>query len=90
MLGGIRPYAIGIRPQGDVAVIGTQGGGTRDNDIEDIADLKSKPPRIVNSITVGPQVEGVAMAPDGRFVVPPSPTIRTRPSASLSSAPTDC
>jgi hypothetical protein len=37
-----------------------------DNDVVDIVDLKSNPPR--NSITVGPQVEGVAMAPDGRFV----------------------
>jgi DNA-binding beta-propeller fold protein YncE len=68
MVGGIRPYALGITPNGHVAVIGTQGGGTGDNDVVDIVDLKSNPPRIVNSITVGPQVEGVAMAPDGRFV----------------------
>lgn len=68
MVGGIRPYSLEISSKGDIAVFGNQGGGTGDADIIEVIDLKAKPPRIVNSVSVGQTPEGVAMSPNGAFV----------------------
>jgi DNA-binding beta-propeller fold protein YncE len=68
MVGGIRPYSLGISSKGDVAVFGNQGGGQGDTDIINVVDLKQNPPRIVDSIAVGQTPEGVAMSPDGAYV----------------------
>jgi DNA-binding beta-propeller fold protein YncE len=68
MMGGIRPYSLEISPKGDVAVVSNQGGGQGDNDVITVIDLKAQPPRIVDTISVGPTPEGVAMSPDGGYV----------------------
>jgi DNA-binding beta-propeller fold protein YncE len=68
MVGGYRPYSMDISAKGDVAVIANEGGGTGDADAINIVDLKSKPPRIVDTISVGPTPEGVAMSADGAYV----------------------
>lgn len=68
MSGGIRPYAIVITPSGDAAFIGNQGGGFGDTDTVDAIDLKANPPRIVNTISVGQIVEGLALSPDGKYL----------------------
>src|SRR6266545_1286108 len=68
MVGGIRPYSLEIGPQGDVAVFGNQGGGQGDADVINVIDLAAKPPRIVDTISVGQSPEGVAMSADGKFV----------------------
>ncbi len=68
MVGGIRPYAIEVGPKGDVAIVGNQGGGQGDADTINVIDLAAKPPRIVDTISVGQTVEGVSISHDGAHV----------------------
>jgi DNA-binding beta-propeller fold protein YncE len=68
MVGGIRPYSLEISAKGDVAVFSNQGGGQGDIDVINVIDLKAKPPRIVDTISVGQTPEGVAMSSDGAYV----------------------
>jgi DNA-binding beta-propeller fold protein YncE len=68
MVGGIRPYSLEISSKGDVAVFGNQGGGQGDLDVINVVDLKSNPPRIVDTISVGQTPEGIAMSRDGQYV----------------------
>jgi DNA-binding beta-propeller fold protein YncE len=68
MTGGFRPYSLEISSKGDIAVFGNQGGGTGDDDVINVVDLKSNPPRVVDTISVGPTPEGVAMSPSGKYV----------------------
>lgn len=68
MVGGYRPYSIEVSPKGDVAIFGNQGGGQGDLDVINVVDLKSNPPRVVDTISVGQTPEGVGMSPDGSHV----------------------
>jgi len=68
MVGGYRPYGIEISPKSDVAVVGNQGGGQGDLDTVTVIDLKSNPPRVVDSVTVGQTPEGVALSGDGAYL----------------------
>ncbi len=68
MVGGIRPYSLEISAKGDIAVFSDQGGGQGDIDVINVIDLKSKPPRVVDTISVGQTPEGVAMSSDGNYV----------------------
>src|SRR5262249_31522943 len=58
MVAGIRPYSITVSPKGDVAVLTNQGGNQGDVDVISVIDLKQKPPRVVDHITVGQVPEG--------------------------------
>jgi DNA-binding beta-propeller fold protein YncE len=68
MVGGYRPYSLEISAKGDVAVFGNQGGGQGDLDVINVVDLKSNPPRVVDTISVGQTPEGVGMSGDGAYV----------------------
>jgi WD40 repeat protein len=68
MVGGVRPYSLEISSKGDVAVVSNQGGGQGDNDTITVMDLKSVPPRVVDTISVGQTPEGVSMSRDGAYV----------------------
>jgi DNA-binding beta-propeller fold protein YncE len=68
MVGGVRPYSLEISSSGDVAVFSNQGGGQGDIDVINIIDLKAKPPRIVDTISVGQTPEGIGMSGDGKYV----------------------
>jgi DNA-binding beta-propeller fold protein YncE len=68
MVGGIRPYSLEISPKGDVAVFSDQGGGQGDIDVVNVIDLTTKPPRVVNTVSVGQTPEGVSMSHDGKHV----------------------
>jgi DNA-binding beta-propeller fold protein YncE len=68
MTGGFRPYSLEMSPKGDIAVFGNQGGGTGDDDVINVVDLKSNPPHVIDTISVGPTPEGVAMSPKGNFI----------------------
>lgn len=68
MVGGVRPYSLEISSKGDVAVVSDQGGGQGDIDVINVIDLKVKPPRVVNTVSVGQTPEGVAMSHDGKHV----------------------
>jgi len=68
MVGGVRPYSLEISSKGDVAVVSNQGGGQGDTDTITVIDLKAKPPRVVDTISVGQTPEGVGMSGDGAYV----------------------
>jgi DNA-binding beta-propeller fold protein YncE len=65
---GLRPYQIDVASSGEVAVVANIGLGQGDADTVSVIDLKAKPPRVVNTVTVGQTPEGIKMSPDGRFV----------------------
>jgi DNA-binding beta-propeller fold protein YncE len=65
----LNPYSLEITPDGAVAVTGNIGNGpTGGADTLSVLDLRSSPPRLVNTVSVGLIPEGVAMSPDGRHV----------------------
>lgn len=65
---GLRPYSMDTAGAGDTAVVGNVGVGQGDADTISIIDLKAKPPRVANTVSVGQTPEGVKMSPDGNFV----------------------
>jgi DNA-binding beta-propeller fold protein YncE len=64
---GLRPYPLDISSRGDVAVISNIGIGTGDADTASLIDLQAKPPRVVDTVTVGQTPEGLKLSPDGRY-----------------------
>jgi len=65
---GMRPYGIDITPKGDVAVVANIGTGSGDADTVSVIDMRMKPPRIVNTVSVGQTPEGIKISPDGTYV----------------------
>jgi DNA-binding beta-propeller fold protein YncE len=65
---GVRPGALEISPSGAWAVVGNLGGGQGDEETVSLIDLTAKPPRVVDTITVGQTPEGVKVSPDGMHV----------------------
>ena len=65
---GLRPYPLDISSRGDVAVVANIGIGQGDADTASLIDLQAKPPRLVDTVTVGQTPEGLKMSPDGRYV----------------------
>jgi DNA-binding beta-propeller fold protein YncE len=68
MLGGYRPYSMDISSKGDIAVVANEGGGQGEADVVTVIDLKARPPQIVDSISVGPTPEAVALSSDGAYL----------------------
>jgi DNA-binding beta-propeller fold protein YncE len=64
----LRPYPLDIGSRGDVAVVANIGIGQGDADTASLIDLQAKPPRVVDTVTVGQTPEGLKMAPDGVHV----------------------
>ena len=65
---GIRPYSIEMSPSGDVSIVGNTGVGSGDADTVSVIDLKASPIRVVDTVTVGPNPEGLRISPDGKFL----------------------
>lgn len=65
---GLRPYGIDISPKGDIAVVANIGIGAGDTDTVSIIDMTLKPPRVVDTFSVGQTPEGIKFSPDGRHV----------------------
>lgn len=65
---GLRPSAIDIAPRGDFAMVANAGRGSGDTDTISVIDLVLKPPRVVNTVSVGPTPSGIKLSPDGRFL----------------------
>ncbi len=65
---GLRPYGIDIAGPGEHAVVANIGIGAGDQDTISLIDLKAKPSRVVNTVTVGQTPEGLKMSPDGQHV----------------------
>ena len=64
---GLRPYQIDITGTGDIAIVANIGLGGGDADTISVIDLKAKPSRVVNTVTVGQTPEGLKMSPDGQL-----------------------
>lgn len=68
MFPGQRPYGIEISSKGDIAVVANIGAGQGDADTVSVIDMKARPVRVVDTVTVGQTPEGIAMSPDGKWV----------------------
>ena len=68
MFPGQRPYGIEISRKGDVAVVANIGAGQGDSDTISLIDMRAKPVRVVETVSVGQTPEGIAMSPDGKWV----------------------
>ena len=69
MVGGIRPYSLEISARGDIArVQRTRWRPRRYRRVSMSSTSGSKPPRVVDTISVGQTPEGVAMSSDGKYV----------------------
>jgi DNA-binding beta-propeller fold protein YncE len=65
---GLRPYGIEMAPKGDIAVVANVGTGGGDADTVSVIDLIAKPPRVIDTTTVGQTPEGIALSPDGAYL----------------------
>jgi DNA-binding beta-propeller fold protein YncE len=65
---GLKPYGAGISPRGDFAVVTNVGMGNGDSDTMSLIDLTASPPRVVDTVTVGPSPESMTIAPDGKHI----------------------
>jgi DNA-binding beta-propeller fold protein YncE len=62
---GLRPYAVDISARGDIAIVANLGLATGDADTISIIDVAGKPPRVVDTFTVGHAPEGIVLSADG-------------------------
>jgi DNA-binding beta-propeller fold protein YncE len=65
---GLRPYAIDVSAKGQIAVVANVGHGLGDADTVSVIDLKARPPRVVETVSVGPTPEGLKLSPDGKWL----------------------
>lgn len=65
---GVRPYGMGITPNGQWAVVANIGRGTGDADTVSLIDLRREPLLTADTISVGPTPEGIQVSPDNRHV----------------------
>ena len=69
---GVNPYAVDVSSDGRWAVIGNTGAAGRivdDADVVTLVDVSKRPFRAVQQISVPATPEGVAISPDGRWIV---------------------
>src|ERR1700741_866258 len=69
---GVNPYAVDVSSNGRWAVIGNTGVGGRivaDADVVTLVDVSKRPFRAVQQISVPSSPEGVAISPDGKWIV---------------------
>jgi DNA-binding beta-propeller fold protein YncE len=67
MSAGQRPYGAAISADGTVAVVANIGRGSGDADTVSVIDLTAKPPRVVETVSVGQTPEGIMLSPDGKL-----------------------
>ncbi len=65
---GIRPYGMGITPNGQWAVVANIGRGSGDADTVSLIDLRRDIYLTADTISVGPTPEGIQVSPDNRHV----------------------
>lgn len=65
---GLRPYGIDFCVPGSIAVVANIGVGQGDADTISVVDMTARPPRIIETLTVGQTPEGIKCSPDGSYV----------------------
>jgi DNA-binding beta-propeller fold protein YncE len=68
LFAGLRPYQIDTTGNGDVAIVANIGASGGDTDSISLIDMRAKPIRVVNTVSVGQTPEGMKMSPDGGYV----------------------
>jgi YVTN family beta-propeller protein len=68
MYPGQRPYGIDICAPGAIAVVASIGLGQGDEDTISVIDVQARPPRVIETISVGQTPEGITCSRDGRLV----------------------
>lgn len=63
---GYRPYGVDIASDGSIAVVANAGRNTGDSETASLVDLRTDPPRVVDTVSVGPTPEGITLSPDGK------------------------
>lgn len=64
-----QPYRVVITPDGELALTAGQGFGSgTDRDAVTVIDLKSRPMRTIDYVTVGAVPESIEISPDGKFL----------------------
>ncbi len=66
--GGLRPYGLDISSRGDIAVAANVGMGGGDVDTVSVIDMRMKPPRTVDVVSVAQTLEGIKLSPDGALL----------------------
>jgi DNA-binding beta-propeller fold protein YncE len=69
IVAGIRPYGIVMSPSGQFAYVANIGGSPGDAATVSVIDLRTPPPRVIDTISVGPTPEGLALSHDGKLLV---------------------
>src|SRR5262245_42336291 len=64
----MRPYMLDINHDGSMAAVGNMGRGDGDMDTVSLIDLKQKPFRTVETLSVGHTPEGLKFSPDGKLL----------------------
>jgi DNA-binding beta-propeller fold protein YncE len=67
MSAGQRLYGAAVSADGSVAVVANIGRGSGDADTVSLIDLTAKPPRVVETVTVGQTPEGIMLSPDNKL-----------------------
>ncbi|AJP47666.1 hypothetical protein PG1C_02715 [Rugosibacter aromaticivorans] len=67
MVAGVRPFSVSYCGGTGLAVVSNMGVNG-DADTISLIDTTAAPPRVVDTVSVGPVPEGVACAPDGQYV----------------------
>lgn len=65
---GLRPYGIDYCVPGSIAVVANVGAGQGDADTIGVIDMTARPPRIIETLSVGQTPEGIKCSPDGSYV----------------------
>src|SRR5207245_1804660 len=65
---GLRPYGIDVSSKGDFAAVANIGLGQGDTDTVSLLAVRARPPRVVETVSVGQTPEGIKVSPDGRHV----------------------
>lgn len=68
IVAGIRPYGIVMNPSGQFAYVANIGNSPGDAATVSVIDLRTPPPRVVDTISVGPTPEGLALSHDGKLL----------------------
>lgn len=64
----VRPYGMGITPDGRWAVAANIGRGSGDTDTVTLINMEREPYLAVDTVSVGPTPEGIQVSPDNRHV----------------------
>jgi DNA-binding beta-propeller fold protein YncE len=65
---GLRPYGLDISSDGKYAAVANIGRGGGDADTVSLIDMTARPPRVVDTITVGQTPEGLKISPDSKWI----------------------